>query len=220
MSSRMAPGLDIPNYYITISNNTVMYNYRGLWVLDTHNSEIKDNIICFNNYSGISVDDSTKILISNNNVSSNGHVEDWCGITLAATSYCDVSENIVDNNGETGISLTSCDHNNVTNNIVDHNGDEGISLTGSDYNNITDNTIRNNDATGIDLEASDYNRIIGNILRGNRKCIEVDENCIGNIIENNDCGKKGIPGFNIYLVSGLFGVILIVLIRRIFKKRD
>lgn len=209
-----------PNYNVTIIGNTIEYNHVGLWMDYTYNGEIKHNSINFNNYTGVHIYQSKNLTILNNSISSNGQESYAIGLSIGFSNYCEISMNSVSNNTDDGIFLDYCGYFIVSNNIVDLN-DEGIKLITSICNNITDNTVRNNNGTGIELENSNYNRVTGNSLSGNGACIKEEGTSEGNIIENNDCGDGDgggpqliIPGFNLYLILGLIGIISVILMKR------
>ena len=207
---------------IKIIGNTIENNQLGLWMDYTDGGEIKDNTIKFSNSTGVYIYQSKDLIILNNSISSNGQESNAHGLSLSFSANSELSMNTVSNNTDDGISLNYCSFLNVSNNIVDLN-DEGISLIyNSIMNNITDNTVRNNNGTGIELVDSNYNRVTGNILSGNGECIKEEGTSEGNTIENNDCGDGGgrqqiIPGFNLYLILGLIGIISVILMKRRFK---
>jgi len=211
-------GILHPNYNITVIGNTVEYNNIGLSIYLTHNGEIKDNTIQFSNSDGFYLDEVSNIIISNNTIFSNGYGGYAFGLRIEYSEDCEISMNTMSNNSNDGMRMDYCSYIKVSNNIVDDN-DQGIILYQSDYNNITDNTIRGHGGAGIELTDSNYNRVTGNTLRNNRGgCIIERGTCVGNIIENNDCGgQQPIPGFNFYIIVGLIGIISVILMRRRFK---
>ncbi|MBA7690323.1 hypothetical protein ES703_98848 [subsurface metagenome] len=209
--------ISLPNYNIIVIGNTVEYNIVGLSISETHNGEIKDNTIQFSNSDGFDLYEVSNIIISNNTIFSNGYGGYAFGLRIEYSEDCEILMNTVSNNSNDGIRIFYCSYIKVSNNIVDDN-DQGIILYESDYNNITDNTIRGNTGEGIELTHSNCNRVTGNFLRDNGIYIAEKGDCVGNIIENNDCGgQQPIPGFNIYLILGLIGVISVILMRKRFK---
>lgn len=219
-------GIQIPldyNYDIKIIGNTIENNQFGLWMDYTDGGEIKDNSIKYSNSTGVYIYQSRDLIILNNSISSNGQESNAHGLSIVLSADSEISMNTVSNNTDDGISLDYCSFLNVSNNIVDLN-DEGIRLIDNTvWNNITDNTVRDNNGTGIELEDSNYNRVTGNVLSGNGECIKQEGTSEGNTIENNDCGEDGgggqqlIPGFNLYLMLGLIGIISVILMMRRFK---
>ena len=128
-----------------------------------------------------------------------------------------LSGNTADEN-HNGILLKNSDHNTINNsNSINENEFDGISLEDSNNNTITSNSIRNN-YVGIYLENSSYNSVNDNILSGNGRCIE-EEDCEGNVIENNDCGEEEpiIFGYNLLFLMGIISLISIILIKKQFK---
>jgi len=91
-------------------------------------------------------------------------------------------------------------------------------FTESHYNIVSGN-IASNNVYGIHLGYSDYNNITGNALIGNDECI-VEDNCEGNIFENNDCGEgDGISFEIIILISVISGGAVIVVTGILIRKR-
>ncbi|MFW9987349.1 MAG: hypothetical protein ACFFC3_01715 [Candidatus Odinarchaeota archaeon] len=85
-------------------------------------------------------------------------------------------------------------------------------------NFISKNTVNNN-GCGILLSYNCTNNIISrNKLFGNDECIK-EENCTGNIFENNNCGNESIPGYYPFLIIIVVIVITIVLDKK-FKKKN
>ncbi|MFX1502045.1 MAG: NosD domain-containing protein, partial [Promethearchaeota archaeon] len=86
----------------------------------------------------------------------------------------------------------------------------------SNDNVITKNTINNN-RRGIWLSYNCNNNIISrNKLFGNDECI-IEENSIGNIIENNNCDNESILGYYPFLIINGVIVITIILGKKLKK---
>ncbi len=213
------------NNNISIIGNTIENNQFGLRVENVHWGVIKDNSIKFSNSTGASINNALFLIISKNLISSNGQEDKAHGLLSLYLGDSEISNNTVSNNSGDGIVLNACSFLNVSKNIVDLN-DDGISLISQTndnvFINITDNIIRNNNDTGIKIENSRVILVTGNFLRGNGDCIKEIGDTRGITIENNDCGEVGesnfiIPGFNLYLILSLIGIISLILIKRRYK---
>ncbi len=169
----------------------------------------------FTNAGQVILVNCTDSLISNLNTSNC-----YKGISLHYCNNNTVSGNTANNN-DRGIYLGSSNNNTVSRNTANNN-DRGIYIHNSDYNTITGNTAKLG-GVGITLHNSNYNIVSGNTLLGNYECI-VEDNCEGNIFENNDCGESnGIPFELIILISVIsggaaIGVATLLLIRRKRKR--
>ena len=149
----------------TLSNNTIKGNRYGMYIISSDINSITNNTAIENSESGIYLYDSSE----NNNITGN----------------------TADHNHRYGIHLTTQSNlNNITRNTVNDNTMIGIYLQAmSDNNRIKNNTINRNDL-GIGLDYSDYNNISRNILQDNNWCIYEITDCIGTIIEFNDCSPS------------------------------
>ncbi len=81
----------------------------------------------------------------------------------------------------------------------------------SNFKNITKNVINNNGIYGIYLLESNYNYITENTLIGNKEKPIHEENCVGNIIEDNYTGgvKSRFP-FELVILLSIIGAVAIV----------
>jgi parallel beta-helix repeat protein len=154
--------------HITLSNNHVTYaginqgptnHQQGIYVKNTTNSTITNNIADHNSCIGIwLIDHSDYNLISNN-------------VSFGNTSTVAYPTVVISD--AAGIDLTSSSHNTVINNIVYANEDSGINLylsgdgIPSSYNLVEGNLSYGNGDHGIDNNNSAYNTLIGNTVQGN-----------------------------------------------------
>ncbi len=197
--------------YNTVSGNSVNNNVWGISLgwgvsLGGNYNTVSGNTANDNSGSGIKLN-GTYNTVSGNTASNNGE-----GIRLWGNNNI-ISGNSVNNNGW-GIILGS-NYNTVSGNTANDNSGSGIYLDG-DYNTVSGNTANYN-SNGISLYNSDNNDISGNALIGNDKCI-VEENCEGNIFENNDCGKdQPIPGYNLLFLLGILSVVAIIKSKKLKK---
>ncbi|MFX1314279.1 MAG: nitrous oxide reductase family maturation protein NosD [Promethearchaeota archaeon] len=202
----------------------------GIWVENSNVSFIIRNCTVYNSGVGIQLSNVINSQLINNNCSL---TNSYGGIRLSFSNYNNLSGNTANNNDEYGIYLYYCDSNTASGNTANSN-DVGIIIQGSDNSIVSGNTANNNTEEGISLLYSDnnmlsgntvnynfigiylyssyYNIISGNTLLGNYYCI-FEENCEGNIFENNDCGGGDgrIPGFNLLFLLGILSVVVILI---------
>ena len=169
----------------TISGNTANDNgVYGIYIWNGCNDNNISGNTANDNSVGIRLDNGC----NNNNISGNT-VNDNSGFGIFLFNNCNnntLSGNSAIDNDYCGIGLSQyCNGNNITENNANDNTQDGIYLLRSDNNTIKNNTINRNNL-GIWLSESDNNTISQNILVNNRWCI-FEDNCQGNIIENNDC---------------------------------
>jgi len=180
-------------------NNTISSNIgTGISLVKSYNISIIQNILFNNSYIGIGLNESCNNYVFHNNANYQGK---------DATSGF-------------GVILFKSHNNTLSKNSVLHNTAIGILLGNSTYNNVTLN-IANYNYLGLRLtQNSNYNNIIQNNLKENTYCYIVDNDCIENILEDNDCG---FIGFEFYFFLIAFGIIfalsLIGLIFAIIKRR-
>ena len=127
-------------------------------------------------------------IISGNNVSNN---DNGIRLNTECTNNAILNNNASYNKRYGIILNANSNDNNITENIVNENNQHGIFLDNSDYSNIINNTINSNEL-GIGLSDSNYNNVSENSLKDNGWCI-IEQNCIGNIFENNDCTGSTLP---------------------------
>jgi len=169
---------------IFIIRNCIFYNGEaGIKLTNTTNGQLLFNNCSNNNGNGICLNQSYSIIISGNIANSNNKT----GIELLFSNFNLIKENSINNNTINGISLINSTNNEILDNneTINDNGFYGIYLNFSDYNNISNNVINYNEKYGIYLIESDYNYIGGNTLLGNKEGAIKEENCDGNVFEDN-----------------------------------
>jgi len=196
-----------------ISNLNMSYTSVAIDLYLCYNNTISGNILNHNRKYGIDLFLCHNNIISGNIVNSNDY-----GIDLSHSDYNTISGNIVNDNvvGD-GICLAAdSKDNHILGNTVNNNGRNGITLYWCDNNTVSGNIANNNENSGIYLEWSNENIISGNTLLGNGKCI-VEENCVGNVFENNNCGEQAILGYNILWVIGAIILISTIKLKRFYN---
>ncbi|MEM3641043.1 MAG: NosD domain-containing protein, partial [Candidatus Bathyarchaeia archaeon] len=112
-------------------------------------------------YSGILVDHSMNIEISNNIVMNNQE-----GIRLYVSAGCIISDNSILNNND-GVSFSYSSDNTISNNTIQSNTFYGINLYSSRKNLIAHNFILYNGLSGVYMLFANDNVICGNTINSN-----------------------------------------------------
>jgi parallel beta-helix repeat protein len=132
-----------------ISRNTLSDNeVYGIYLRDSHNDEISENIIIENHFAIYLRDSHNNDILGNT-----ANYNNWTGIYLRDSGGNEISENDLCYNKGFGISLFDygCNNNTISENIVNNNEMDGISMSlGSHNNSIYLNCISNNTRNGYD----------------------------------------------------------------------
>ena len=199
-------------------------NQYHLWLECSNGNTITDNSITddpvMNPNPGIILGNCNNSFVLRNDIS-----DCYVGI-MANGDYNTFSDNNLSNNVDYGLYVGWSKYNTITNNTLNGNSD-GLTLESSDYNNIMNNTMNDNREYGADLFESNYNTVTDNIFRCNGYGCWIDEGGFGNTINSNICeectgngnggGPGGVPGYNIFLIIGIIGVISALLLRKRYK---
>jgi parallel beta-helix repeat protein len=166
-----------------LHNATGLYfNDSGVFLHNTSKGLITNNNISFNAAAGIYLDFSNENIICNNNLSFNA-----VGIWLNGLT----SNNIISNNTiysdyyySGGIRVLHASMNTFSNNTISGHY-VGMFFIGSSFNNISNCTVYSNKGAGISLITSDANNVSNNSFFNNSVGINIVESSNNNIISNN-----------------------------------
>ncbi len=131
---------------IELFNNTIVDNYRGLYLSYADDIIIRGNNISYNNNRGIYLSNSDSIILTNNTISYNlecgimGYESDDCNVINNTISYC-----------EYGIDLRYSSNGIIKDNNILYNGLYAILIEESTYCILSNNTM---ESSGIGI--SDY----------------------------------------------------------------
>ena len=154
-------------------------NYGGIKIKDCINGQIINNDLVYNNYSGIFLENSNNLSISNNKINHN-----YCGIRIVTGDNNSIFENVLIENYYGGVYVDNGNRNNVSkNSIVDSNN--GIFLVWSNNNFISQNTEAGNFWAGVILNGSNNNTVIDNFMEGSYDGISLWSSSSNNRISNN-----------------------------------
>ncbi len=175
-------GIFINASYCNISNNNVKNNWDGIYLKNSSNSKISNNI-CFNNEDdGIFLWYSNNNTIINNNCSNNGD----SSISLWASNSNTISNNNIHNSWD-GIWLYNSNNNKVTKNNCSDNWD-GVRLWKSISNEVSSNKCYNNEF-GIWFWYSNNNKITKNNCFNNGNGIRLSDSSNNSITKNSCLGN-------------------------------
>lgn len=161
---------------ITVLNNDITKNSRGISVIGTDKSNIIGNLISNSKSFGIYLKDSTNTLIYSNCITKGGN-----GIYF-----------------DNGVKYTTIEHNQIS-----YNKGYGINLHGSGpYTNITDNNVSNNDyGINIDCKGDSELYITNNAIHNNDVGLNIGEN----YVRSDEDGLTGV-GYNFIGLNNEFNI--------------
>jgi parallel beta-helix repeat protein len=164
--------------YGNISDNIVRNNRFGIYLDNSNNNILANNIVGFNDLLGIVLYSSSGNTIAKNDASNNS-----LGIFLSLSSNDNTIDNVTaDSNKAVGMLIRESAGNTISNSTVSSN-DEGISLLSSHDNTLFNNTAFDS-IYGIVFSSSPNNAISLNNASNNIWGISVD-NSTGNIVSYN-----------------------------------
>ena len=195
--------------YGNISDNNISYNGDGIWLWNSNNNIITDNIANSNGNYGIylfSISDNNTIInnmVNFNNVS---------GIELWGSNNNMIANNNASGN-DRGLYLWDSSENTLSGNNADSNKNYGFYLL-MGGNNILQSNANSNNNYGIYLDKSRNNRLQNNTLSSNNYGIYmfsseniIDQNKFIDNKENIYAGTSRPPVFEIvFSIAGLFAM--------------
>lgn len=225
-----------------IGNSISRSGSDGIEFTNCTNIIIRDNVIASSGRYGLKTSVCSNISVVDNVISGNGlaiglYTSDNNNLTENYINSYDVGIDLINSKNNyvsfntilttydsmelidrVGIALLSdSNYNNITENTISGDFEAGIWCRKSHYNSITQNKIKHATEWGLGLYQSNYNNVTRNILTDNKVCIEEDE-CIGNIIEDNTCRTEGIPGYSIVFLIGSLSIISTIILFLNLKK--
>ena len=182
----------IENFVINaITTHGIVINSTDVYLIIKNCTIVGPGIGHDNLFVGIFLQNTEKVIVSNNNVS-----VFFNGIRLEESNNNTLSENIANSNRFGFYLIRSCT-NVLFGNTANDNLEIGIKLSSLNINTLlSGNSINNNGDYGIYLEYSDNNILSGNSIKNNNLGIYLfysDANIIsGNIVTNNTHSWIGI----------------------------
>ncbi|NHJ39334.1 MAG: hypothetical protein FK731_04820 [Asgard group archaeon] len=175
----------------SLIRNECSENYYGIFLDNSSNLNIEDNI-CNDNYnSGIYIDDEVhNTTLLENTCNSNTKN----GITLYRSNGLNIENNTCLSNKRYGIELKYSSNNIFTNNIIERNNLIGLILINSPNNTVAKNSIKSNYSFGFFIMYSPNITIVDNIIANNWLC-GIDASYSSNLtIINNFCTQNNLWG--------------------------
>lgn len=178
---------------IIIKNCSISYFSYGLYLKNSTNNTITNNIAELNSGGGIIIlDNSDNNFVTENIVNSN----DGIGIKVSYSDYSILTNNTVNSNEFSGIDIYRSHLNTIIGNRTEVNGG-GIDFAYSTNNIIKENTANSNRGQGIDIGiCSRYNNISGNTANFNKNhgistfayfgCEQGGNIVVNNVVNSND----------------------------------
>jgi len=131
----------------TLINNTISNNRGGIMLYMSHNNTLIENMVSDNNHGILLSYSKDNILINNIAIG-----EEWSGISISDSSHRNMLINNTASNNLDGINLGHVKNNVLFNNIVSHNRRTGISVGSSSNNRLIRNRVINN-GNGIEVQS-------------------------------------------------------------------
>ncbi len=163
-------GIDINSKYVTITDNNISNNYRGINIDYTfegpHSIIIMDNVISNNIFYGIDIIFSFNNIIKGNSISNN-----LGGIMLHPSDSNTIIDNVIFDNDRYGIYLWGSQSNTISNNSFFNDG----LYVSSDNNIVENNTVNGKPLVYLEEESDeviDYE--VGQIIIVNCNNITVE----------------------------------------------
>jgi len=139
-----AKGVHITSNNNIITNCSIKNYFRGIYLYNSHNNIIQDNIIENSKLDGIDLIESDFNNIQRNDITNTTIY----GINLWNANYNHIEENTIENNQESGVYFSSSSNNSFIKNLVLENKLVGLSLNIDSnnnllfYNNFVNNSIQ------------------------------------------------------------------------------
>jgi parallel beta-helix repeat protein len=142
-----------------IKENSILNNWRGIWLHNCTNSGIyRNNISNTTESLAIWLEESNSTVISSNIISNNP-----CGVYLYYSDSNLVCRNRILDNNYYGLTLTESSMNLIIENVIENDSEwDGIALWSSSSNVIMANDILNNNLYGLRIGFSSNNTICHN----------------------------------------------------------
>ncbi|MGY5881883.1 MAG: NosD domain-containing protein, partial [Candidatus Thorarchaeota archaeon] len=191
--ANVSPGFGINLDNVTfgeVSNNILFNNFMNIYVWDSHQILVDQNI-CYDSFYSISIRQSSSYnTVSNNNCSFNSNR----GVNVESSSHHNLIINNTCNNNLYGIVLYRVTYIDVINNTLNYNINDAIHLR-ADYCKLENNTASYNDCGVFTLDDNEYSQIINNVFTHNEYGILLASSFY-HIVANNSLAFNGVGLFS------------------------
>ena len=198
---------------VTIKNMEIMAFDHGIYLFHSSNSSISGNNITSNNFCGLTLVDSSNIVLKNNIMAGNRYSFGVFGSTLSHFIHDIETSNTIDGKliyyliNQNSVVINSSTYpdlgylalinsNNVTVEGLElKNNDQGILLAYTTNSQITNNTISNN-SYGVWLSTSSNNTVTANNITSNNFCgLTLVDSSSFNTVSANNITNNSYSGF-------------------------
>ena len=196
-----------------ITGNKITENRHGIWLIESENNQVENNIVTSNVYEGFYLSSSNKNQITTNTLADNGlegtPAAKETGLTgrsalrLLRSSNNDISSNKIVGNGE-GVNLQDSNGNTISTNTFENTYGSTINLFMSENNKITKNTLKGSNECAIKIWSSDKNTVSYNRISNNNLGVLLDHAAENTIIQNDITDNRGF-GMQLKSPSALLG---------------
>jgi parallel beta-helix repeat protein len=196
-----------------ITDNKITENRHGIWLIESENNQVENNIVTGNVYEGFYLSSSNNNQITTNTLADNGlegtPAAQETGLTgrsalrLLRSSNNDISSNKIMGNGE-GVNLQDSNGNIISTNTFENTYGSTVNLFMSENNTITKNTLKGSNECAIKIWSSDRNTVSCNRISNNNLGILLDHAAENTIIQNDITNNKGF-GMQLKSPSALLG---------------
>ncbi len=170
----------------------------GVYLEGCDDISIEENAATRNSGAGIMLKESSRCLVRDNDL-----VENWEGLFVWNSTFCDLSENRADRNVYYGIVVSSGSNNSIIKNVARKSGGGefsllgmGISIQENSSNNLVAGNVLEENLHGLDLtRGCTFNLIFCNEISKNSNGIRLDKN-ENNLVYQNNFNRNLISGYD------------------------
>jgi nitrous oxidase accessory protein len=157
---------------------------------------IEESVAAENSGAGMMLKESTNCLVKDNDF-----VENWQGLFVWNSTFCDLVDNRADRNVYYGIVVSSGSNNSIIKNVARNSGGDellgmGISIQENSSNNLVAGNVLEENLNGLDLtRGCTFNVIFCNEISKNSNGIRLDKN-ENNLVYKNNFKRNLITGYD------------------------
>ena len=178
---------------VTINNNKLLNNKRGISFWRASNNKLTNNNVSNHEGDGIYFSDSNNNILIDNTVSNNGDE----GIYFYNSNNNTIKNLIANSNQMFGIRFQGCTNNKLINSTISFNKGDGIYVQSPSSNNtFSNNDVRSNNRVGIHIFYSNNNTLGNNTISSNNDSGIKLKSSSYNLIFNNYLSNTNNTGFD------------------------
>ncbi len=175
-------------------NNVRYTDGHGIFLRDSDNVQVTDNLVRDAEYDGIRIQNSSFAYLENNTVRDSNRGIHVLSVGDGVSDNATLTGNTTYDNSQEGVRVRGGNNHTITNNVSYDNGAQGFRLIGIGNTLIDGNTAEDNGAAGIRVEDSETITITNNTSNGNLRGIRVLNGSNITVTDNitNDNRREGI----------------------------